>query len=428
MGPGEYHGPLRRCLGGLSSVKIHIVKQGDTLFELSKKYNVPLQAIIDANPQLSDPNKLNIGDKIKIPTNSTPGQGTDNVLYKHVVKQGDTLFKLSKAWGVPLQALIDANPQLSDPNVLKIGDVINIPKVSTTPAPVPTPLPAPKPANSSTSPSQTGKKNTAPKPIENLPPKAEEKKPVQPMTPPPAPQFIQQIQIIEENTYTKVEKAKCEPEHSPKKPDCGCNEKPNTVKHPYEQCQTPIKEVSSYYDLPPITPYSVNQGHGHGEYPGISNIPTYPIQTAPNHPANSPHCGPEHEHNQWGMSPAQHCKDMQDPAKMWGNECPSPYHTHPSHCHPFAYVMPVHPCVFTPASMNGPMVGMTPWGPVLRDEESQPIQEVYTQPEVDREVTISNQETTARTGTKRKSSTVNNTVQKKKTSSKSKGRQNPWTN
>ena len=419
MGPGEYHGPLRRCLGGLSSVKIHIVKQGDTLFELSKKYNVSLQAIIDANPQLSDPNKLNIGDKIKIPTTSTSGQGTDDVLYKHVVKQGDTLYKLSKAWGVPLQTLINANPQLSDPNVLKIGDVINIPKVSTTPAP--TPLPAPKPANPSTSPSQTGKKNTAPKPIEKLPPKAEEKKPVQPMTPPP--QFVQQIQIIEENTYTKVEKPKCEPEHPPKKPDCGCDEKPKTV-HPYQQCQTPVKEVSSYYDLPPISPYSVDQGHG--QYPGLSNIPTYPIQMAPN--AQSPHCGPEYGHKQWGMSPAQHCNNMQGPANMWGNEWVSPYQTHPSHCHPFAYVMPVHPCVFTPANMSGPTIGMTPWGPVLRDEEAQPAQEVTSQPEVDKEITISNQDAKTRTGTKRKSSTANNTVQKKKTTSKSRGRQNPWSN
>lgn len=426
MGPGEYHGPLRRCLGGLSSVKIHIVKQGDTLFELSKKYNVPLQAIIDANPQLSDPNKLNIGDKIKIPTTSSPGQGTDNVLYKHVVKQGDTLYKLSKAWGVPLQALIDANPQLSDPNVLKIGEVINIPKVSTTPAPTPAPTPppppAPLPANPPVSPSHTGKKNTAPKPIENLPPKAEEKKPVQPMTPPPAPQFIQQIQIIEENTYTKVEKAKCEPEHPPKKPDCGCEEKPKAV-HPYQQCQTPVKEVSSYYDLPPISPYTVDQGHG--QYPGISNIPTYPIQNAPN--AHFPNCGPEHENQQWGMSPAQHCNNMQGPANMWGNEHLSPYHTHPSHCHPFAYVMPIQPCVFTPANMGGPTMGMTPWGPVLRDEEVH-AQEVTSQPEVDKEVSISNQDTKTRIGTKRKSTSVNNTVQKKKTASKSKGRQNPWSN
>ncbi|WP_059049666.1 LysM peptidoglycan-binding domain-containing protein [Paenibacillus senegalimassiliensis] len=111
-------------------MKIHIVKQGDTLFELSKKYNVPLQKLIEANPQLANPDRLNIGDKVKIPAVAVTIGGETGNVYKHVVKQGDTLFKLSKAWGLPLQALIAANPQLSDPNKLKIGEVVNIPSAS----------------------------------------------------------------------------------------------------------------------------------------------------------------------------------------------------------------------------------------------------------------------------------------------------------
>lgn len=48
-------------------MKIHIVKQGDTLYALSQKYGVPLQKIIEANPQISNPEALNVGDKVKIP-------------------------------------------------------------------------------------------------------------------------------------------------------------------------------------------------------------------------------------------------------------------------------------------------------------------------------------------------------------------------
>nr|WP_232231527.1 LysM peptidoglycan-binding domain-containing protein [Paenibacillus sp. HW567] len=44
------------------------------------------------------------------------------------MKQGDTLWKLSKAWGVTLKDMIDANPQLKNPNVLMVGEVVNIPK------------------------------------------------------------------------------------------------------------------------------------------------------------------------------------------------------------------------------------------------------------------------------------------------------------
>nr|WP_281378706.1 LysM peptidoglycan-binding domain-containing protein [Paenibacillus phyllosphaerae] len=49
-------------------------------------------------------------------------------MHQHVVKQGDTLWKLSKAWGVPLSDMIKANPQLKNPNVLLTGEVVNVPK------------------------------------------------------------------------------------------------------------------------------------------------------------------------------------------------------------------------------------------------------------------------------------------------------------
>lgn len=109
-------------------MKIHIVKKGDTLYELSKKYGVTLEKLIDANPQLVDPNKLDIGAKIKIPTEPIPVPGgAAPIIHKHTVKQGDSLWKLSKAWGVSLKEMIDANPQLKNPNALLVGEVVNIP-------------------------------------------------------------------------------------------------------------------------------------------------------------------------------------------------------------------------------------------------------------------------------------------------------------
>ncbi|GAB6991384.1 LysM peptidoglycan-binding domain-containing protein [Paenibacillus pini] len=109
-------------------MKIHIVKKGDTLYELSKKYNVPLQTLIDANPQFSDPNVLTIGQKVKIPAEATQvPSNNENIIHKHVVNQGDSLWKLSKAWGVTLKDMIEANPQLKNPNALLVGEVVNIP-------------------------------------------------------------------------------------------------------------------------------------------------------------------------------------------------------------------------------------------------------------------------------------------------------------
>lgn len=53
-------------------MRIHIVRPGDTLWKLSRHYNVPLQTLIDANPQIKDPNKLEAGMKIRIPTGGVP--------------------------------------------------------------------------------------------------------------------------------------------------------------------------------------------------------------------------------------------------------------------------------------------------------------------------------------------------------------------
>lgn len=103
-------------------------KKGDTLYALSQKYGVTLQKIIEANPQISNPEVLAIGDKVKIPAAPMLVPENNELYYKHTVKQGDTLWKLSKAWGITLKEIIDANPHLKNPNALILSEVVNIPK------------------------------------------------------------------------------------------------------------------------------------------------------------------------------------------------------------------------------------------------------------------------------------------------------------
>ncbi|WP_276311508.1 LysM peptidoglycan-binding domain-containing protein [Paenibacillus montanisoli] len=106
-------------------MKIHIVKKGDTLYHISQKYNVSLEEIIKLNPTITNPDQIDVGMKIKVPASH---HGNMDIMHQHVVQQGDTLWKLSKAWGIPLSDMIKANPQLKNPNVLLTGEVVNIPK------------------------------------------------------------------------------------------------------------------------------------------------------------------------------------------------------------------------------------------------------------------------------------------------------------
>lgn len=46
---------------------------------------------------------------------------------KYKVKKGDNLTKIAREKGVSLQELIDANPQVKDPNLIITGEKLNVP-------------------------------------------------------------------------------------------------------------------------------------------------------------------------------------------------------------------------------------------------------------------------------------------------------------
>lgn len=53
-------------------MKIHIVQKGDTLWKLAEKYGVDFEQLKAANAQLSNPDMIMPGMKIKVPTGSVP--------------------------------------------------------------------------------------------------------------------------------------------------------------------------------------------------------------------------------------------------------------------------------------------------------------------------------------------------------------------
>ncbi|HEU4795876.1 MAG TPA: LysM domain-containing protein, partial [Pyrinomonadaceae bacterium] len=48
----------------------------------------------------------------------------------YTIKAGDTLSKIAARNGLTLAQLMQANPRISDPNKIKVGDVINLPNNS----------------------------------------------------------------------------------------------------------------------------------------------------------------------------------------------------------------------------------------------------------------------------------------------------------
>lgn len=71
--------------GGLCTVKIHIVQKGDTLWKIAQKYGVDFNELKHVNTQLSNPDMIMPGMKIKIPTGSVPVKKQGNPYTKEEV-------------------------------------------------------------------------------------------------------------------------------------------------------------------------------------------------------------------------------------------------------------------------------------------------------------------------------------------------------
>ena len=63
----------------------------------------------------------------------------------YTVEPGDTLLALAERLGMTLEALLEANPDIVDLNLISVGQVIRIPSTSVVPSPTAAPEPTPTP-------------------------------------------------------------------------------------------------------------------------------------------------------------------------------------------------------------------------------------------------------------------------------------------
>lgn len=131
--------PQTAATGG-NSKRFHTIQAGETLYKLTVKYNITAQKICDANPGLSASN-FRIGQVIVIPNaNSaelastaaahTPAPQTDSSKKSwkdmHKVEKKETIFSISRMYGITEDELIAANPELRK-GKLKKGTFLFIP-------------------------------------------------------------------------------------------------------------------------------------------------------------------------------------------------------------------------------------------------------------------------------------------------------------
>ncbi|MBN2610875.1 MAG: LysM peptidoglycan-binding domain-containing protein [Bacteroidales bacterium] len=109
----------------------HQVSKGENAFQLSRKYNVPLEVIYRLNPGSETGIKVN--QIIKVPKKKVVKEVAENIRdyenYRYYeVKRKDTLYSLAKFYNVEVADIVEHNPELRWG--LKTGMIIKIPRFS----------------------------------------------------------------------------------------------------------------------------------------------------------------------------------------------------------------------------------------------------------------------------------------------------------
>jgi LysM repeat protein len=123
------------------------VRSGDTLSGIAARNGVALAALLRANPQIHNPNLIHPGEQISLPGHDGTSSFQPAGGQRYAVRPGDTLSAIGARFGVSYLAIARANG-IANPNFIRAGQVLTIPgrSGSPTPAPAPTPTPGPTPS------------------------------------------------------------------------------------------------------------------------------------------------------------------------------------------------------------------------------------------------------------------------------------------
>lgn len=105
------------------SAALHTVRRGDTLWTIARRYGSSVSAISTAN-QLNSSTVLRPGQKLRLPAGTTR-QDNGRKVVRYTVRQGDSLWTISQRFQVPLAALRQWN-QLSQTALLQPGQELQL--------------------------------------------------------------------------------------------------------------------------------------------------------------------------------------------------------------------------------------------------------------------------------------------------------------
>lgn len=115
-------------LHGSGGMDIYIVNHGDTLRSLATMFNTTTDTLLALNPGIANANLIYAGQRLNVPVSgSIPPTPPPAGSQFYTVQRGDTLQKIAARLDTSLEALVKANPQVANINLIYVGQKLNIP-------------------------------------------------------------------------------------------------------------------------------------------------------------------------------------------------------------------------------------------------------------------------------------------------------------
>lgn len=134
LGGWAYAGQLLRLPGAVwdngNGYSTYIVAHGDTLKTIAARYGTTMEVLASLNG-IYNYNLIYVGQRLSVPGGGyvppvyvppVPGSGST-----YSIHPGDTLRKLAYRWNTTVSAILVVNPQIANPSLIYVGQIINLP-------------------------------------------------------------------------------------------------------------------------------------------------------------------------------------------------------------------------------------------------------------------------------------------------------------
>jgi lipoprotein-anchoring transpeptidase ErfK/SrfK len=104
---------------------VHKVKRGETLYSIARRYGTTVNAIVKANG-IKHRNRIYVGQRLSIPGKGSSKGGKSSSGGVHVVRRGENLSMIARRYGTSISAIVKANG-IRNANRIYVGQKLRIP-------------------------------------------------------------------------------------------------------------------------------------------------------------------------------------------------------------------------------------------------------------------------------------------------------------